>query len=161
MRKKHFPFLLCFTLLAVLPIRIQSDPGMVEDSIIAFDNRIKANPADFDAYLSLGKIYRETRVFSEAGRFLLKAKNLRPADVNVTFLLGENAMDVKKVSVAIKYYDECLRLDSSFVPALSSLAEIAIMARHDSVTALKYYEKILTIDSTHTKALQNLAILLQ
>lgn len=147
--------------LLLLPVCLLADTTGTEDSILVLDNLIRKNPSDFTAHLSLGELYMRMGILKESERFLRQARQLLPTSPKVNYLLGENAVRRNKITDAVVYLEECVRLDSSFVPALASLAEINLMAHKDTVSAARYYEAILSYEPTHKQALQNLAVLFQ
>lgn len=147
--------------LLLLPVCVLADTTGAEDSILILDSLIKKSPSDFVAHLSLGELYMRMGIFKESERFLRQARQLLPTSPKVNYLLGENSVRSNKISDAVVYLEECVRLDSSYVPALASLAEITLMAHKDTASAARYYNAILSYEPAHKQALQNLAVILQ
>ncbi len=113
---------------------------------------------DMDTQIALGDLYVKMGRQQSAADAYQKAHQIKPADPRPLWKLGNVRRSANDVSGARQYYQEALRNDPRFIPALNNLAALADEAgEYDN--ARMYLEQIIQIDPNWAKAYFNLGVL--
>lgn len=75
-----------------------------------FDELVKANPKNAEAYLNRGRSYLLLGEYDLALKDLQQANLLRPNDERITFYLGRSYQHQSQWDLALSYYQESLKL---------------------------------------------------
>jgi tetratricopeptide (TPR) repeat protein len=127
--------------------------------IAQFDSIIAQNPQSINALVELGNIYQKVGILDESERFYQKAFSINPDNVEVIFALGKIAFDKGDFVQARILLGKCTILAPQNTQCLNMLAEIALIADRDTLSAKKFYERVLKIDTSDEKALFNSSVL--
>ena len=118
-----------------------------DDTIRYYEDKIKLNPNDADAYYNLGEFYeRYEKNYDKAIECYKKAIKLKPNNADYYFNLGlvyeANKKDYDK---AIECYKKMIKLDPDDSDAYDSLVEIYEFYKKDYDKAIEYYKKMLKL----------------
>ncbi|RWS14054.1 tetratricopeptide repeat protein 37-like isoform X2 [Dinothrombium tinctorium] len=118
------------------------------EAIKCFQNCIRLDENDFNCWQCLGEAYLSRGTFTNALKSFLKSKELCPDESNIYITL--KIADIKRVlstySEAIVDYNEVLRKNPNYVPALIGMAESKYNIAVESFTK-GLYEKAHDISS--------------
>lgn len=116
-----------------------SQRGQFDKAISELEAALKLNPNKAKIYLNLGRAYCKSSQFDKALQKLNMALELDLSPV-IYYELGNVYLDMGKSEEAIKYYQDALRLDSSYSPAYNALGTI-YNEQGRNAEALQAFEK--------------------
>ncbi|ADB41549.1 tetratricopeptide repeat protein [Spirosoma linguale] len=93
----------------------------INEKLTKLIEAIEANPASAEAFLELGKTYRDASQYDKAIKTLRDAHKLRPTDSIINRELGVTYSKQKKLDDAIYYLKEAVRLSPNDAEAWSNL----------------------------------------
>lgn len=131
--------------------------GKITDSIAYYNQSIKLDPQNEDAYINLAQAYQQKGEFEKARNILTNAKGLFPEnqlvkkqlssiDAESGSLLYSKATELfnqKKYQEAITLYQKILPVTPEALIGIGA----SYQALNDNATAASYYEKSFAIDS--------------
>ncbi|HYZ87462.1 MAG TPA: tetratricopeptide repeat protein, partial [Bryobacteraceae bacterium] len=98
--------------------------GDSEGARAAFLKELERNPADYDANLQLGALYRLDKDYEKASTYLQKAFAMRPQSIAVRYQLGNLAMATGDNTKALELLEQVTREAPSFVEGHISLGTL-------------------------------------
>ncbi len=98
--------------------------GEWEPAEINFKKSIELNKDFSRSWITLGLLYLRTQKLESAEEHFKLAVAALPDDPHINFLLGSVLNQRRKTDEAISYLEICLRIDSNYVDAMSTLAMI-------------------------------------
>lgn len=107
-------------------------------------------PLNSEAYFMSGLNYRELKDTSKAIAQLQYATNLDDQNLDAWIVLGQ-LMQIKDPALALQYFENAVKLDSSNVSALHSLAGF-LQDQKNFKRSLENYEKIIELEPQYADA---------
>ena len=108
----------------------------------SLQDRLKANPSDFDALVGLGNINFDQRNFAEATEFYKKALTIRPDDIDVRTDLGTMLFYQNRYDEAITELNRTLSVNPAHGQALFNLGVVLLHGKNNPQAALQVWEKL-------------------
>lgn len=121
-----------------------------------FEKAVKLDPNFLDAYINLGNVLKEARIFDRAVAAYLRALNLSPSHAVVHGNLACVYYEQGLVDLAVDTYKRAIELQPHFPDAYCNLAN-ALKEKGKVEEAEECYNKALTLCPTHADSLNNLA----
>ncbi|NHJ47944.1 MAG: tetratricopeptide repeat protein [Asgard group archaeon] len=97
---------------------------------------------DVDELIKLSREYIENQQFDEGIKFVTKALELKPDDLNILNSMGFAYGRSGNYEEAIKYYKKALEIEPNFQKALGNLGHVYEM-QEKFEEAIEYYERSL------------------
>jgi tetratricopeptide (TPR) repeat protein len=114
-------------------------------------------PANFDAQMSAGGMYREIRRFEQALEFYRRAVEAKPTNVEALTKLGDTLFDLQRYAEAEDPYRRALQQSPQNVMVRMDLGLTYFLRQpRDLDRAISEFRGALEIDPRHEKTLQNL-----
>jgi tetratricopeptide (TPR) repeat protein len=107
--------------------------------------RLKENPEDVDALLSVGYVYVQNRAYEKAHGYYLHAAQVAPDNVEARTHLGTVAYFLGHLDEALHHYEQALALDPDYAPAYFEMGAALRFGRHDLEGAVKAWEHFLAL----------------
>jgi tetratricopeptide (TPR) repeat protein len=126
-----------------------------EDAIHTLNKLIDEKPAESQAWVTLGMIYREIKKYAEAQKSLFRSISLAPDNFLAYYYLGLIANDQGKHFDAILFLNKCLKYNADYVNAYIEKAYAHRMLQ-EIEQAVYCYKKILEIEPGNKTALEGL-----
>jgi tetratricopeptide (TPR) repeat protein len=114
--------------------------------ILALEARLKENPADVDALLSIGYLYVQRREYSKARGYYMRAAQVAPGNVEARTHLGSVAYFLGHLDEALHHYEQALALDPDYAPAYFEMGAALRFGRGDLQGAIDAWERFLVLD---------------
>ena len=129
--------------------------GRYSDAVKEYQQGLKSNPNDFNAYTRLGLSYIKLRQPEEAIEVFKKAVTLQPKSALAHTNLSYGYLEAGKFDEALKAAQEAVELNPRYAVALNNLgyAYLRLGNYDESVKALK---ASIEMDPTYVKAYSNL-----
>jgi cytochrome c-type biogenesis protein CcmH/NrfG len=106
-------------------------------------DRLKENPADFEALRELGNIHFDQENFGEAISWYTRALKVKPNEANVLTDLGTAYYYSDRFENAIAEFNKALALDPSHSQALFNLGVALVQSRNDVDGAIRSWETLI------------------
>jgi tetratricopeptide (TPR) repeat protein len=116
------------------------------------------DPLNAEMFFMFGNVFREMGKTDQAITAYQSAVENDPELLDAWIYLGE-LISEKNTTLAAKYFDNALRLDSSSVSALHAKAYFLSNKKNDLSGAVALYKKINTLDPQYTDGYYNLGLL--
>lgn len=111
-----------------------------ERAIQILEKGLEIDPDYVPLLNNLGSVYIHQRNFIKASEYLLKAARAEPTRAEIIFNLGMSFDGMEKFEMAIKFYEEVIKLDQNYALAKCSIA--SILCKHGmSQEACALYEE--------------------
>jgi predicted O-linked N-acetylglucosamine transferase (SPINDLY family) len=111
-----------------------------EKAIQILEKGLEIDPHHTPLHNNLGSVYIHMRNFIKASEHLLVAAKADPTRPEIIFNLGMSFDGMDKYDMAIKFYDEVIKLDASY--ALAKCSKASILCKHGmSQEACALYEE--------------------
>jgi len=130
--------------------------GEIWLAIHHFEKAVKLDPNFLDAYINLGNVLKEARIFDRAVAAYLRALNLSPSHAVVHGNLACVYYEQGLVDLAVDTYKRAIELQPNFPDAYCNLAN-ALKEKGKVEEAEECYNKALSLCPTHADSLNNLA----
>jgi cytochrome c-type biogenesis protein CcmH/NrfG len=114
------------------------DPAEVKQ----LQDRVKANPGDFEGWVSLGNIDFDQRNYSEAANYYTKALAIHD-DLNVRTDLGTMLFYSKRYDEAMTELKKVLAVNPTHGQALFNLGVVFLHGKNDPQNALQTWQKLI------------------
>lgn len=130
--------------------------GEIWLAIHHFEKAIALDPNFLDAYINLGNVLKEARIFDRAAASYLRALNLCPNNAVVLGNLACVYYEQGLIDMAIETFGRAIRLQPNFPDAYCNLAN-ALKEKGRVSEAEECYETALKLCQNHADSLNNLA----
>jgi len=130
--------------------------GEIWLAIHHFEKAVKLDPNFLDAYINLGNVLKEARIFDRAVAAYLRALNLSPNHAVVHGNLACVYYEQGLIDLAVDTYKRAIELQPHFPDAYCNLAN-ALKEKGKVQDAEDCYNKALRLCPTHADSLNNLA----
>lgn len=130
--------------------------GEIWLAIHHFEKAVALDPNFLDAYINLGNVLKEARIFDRAVAAYLRALNLSPNHAVVHGNLACVYYEQGLIDLAIDTYRRAIELQPNFPDAYCNLAN-ALKEKGQVQEAEDCYNTALTLCPTHADSLNNLA----
>lgn len=121
-----------------------------------FEKAVTLDPTFLDAYVNLGNVLKEARIFDRAVAAYLRALTLSPNNAVVHGNLACVYYEQNLIDLAIDTYKRAIELQPNFPDAYCNLAN-ALKEKGKVGEAEEYYNTALRLCPTHADSLNNLA----
>jgi Tfp pilus assembly protein PilF len=121
-----------------------------------FRKAVEIDPKNLEAWLELGGVYFEKKMYDEEVNACQKAVDIDPKNSDARYLLGTAYEDKGLFDLAIKEYQEAVKINPEHKETRESLALLYILKR-DKANALKEYEILLKLNEGVAKKIKKLA----
>jgi cytochrome c-type biogenesis protein CcmH/NrfG len=105
-------------------------------------DRIKANPNDYDALVQLGNIHYDQRNYGDAEGLYKKALAIRGEDLDVRTDLGTMLFYLNKYDEAITELNKVLAKNPTHSQALFNMGVVQLHGKNNPQAALQAWEKL-------------------
>jgi tetratricopeptide (TPR) repeat protein len=123
---------------------IYEHKGMIDDSILEYNETLKINPANYKVFYSLGKVYFGKNNFEDAEKYLTQSVGIKKDFLEGYFYLASTQVKLSKTEEARGNFNKILSINPKYVSAVSGIADI-YFDKSDFKNAALYYEKVLDI----------------
>jgi len=130
--------------------------GEIWLAIHHFEKAVALDPNFLDAYINLGNVLKEARIFDRAVAAYLRALNLSPSHAVVHGNLACVYYEQGLIDLAIDTYRRAIELQPNFPDAYCNLAN-ALKEKGMVVESEECYNTALQLAPTHADSLNNLA----
>lgn len=114
--------------------------------ILALEGRLKENPEDLDALLTMGYLYVQRREYAKARGYYMQAAQVAPDNVEARTHLGSVAYFLGHLDEALHHYEQALALDPDYAPAYFEMGAALRFGRGDLEAAIDAWEHFLQLD---------------
>ncbi len=114
-------------------------------------DRVKANPNDFEAFVGLGNVDFDQRNYSEAAGYYTKALAIHD-DANVRTDLGTMLFYSKRYDEAMTELNKVLAANPTHAQALFNLGVVLLHGKNDPLGALQTWQKLLDTNPNFPQA---------
>jgi protein O-GlcNAc transferase len=130
--------------------------GEIWLAIHHFEKAVALDPNFLDAYINLGNVLKEARIFDRAVAAYLRALNLSPNHAVVHGNLACVYYEQGLIDLAIDTYRRAIELQPNFPDAYCNLAN-ALKEKGHVIESEECYNTALQLSPTHADSLNNLA----
>jgi len=96
--------------------------GQTEDAVKAYERVISLNPAFAEAYLKLGSLYYELRIYDKALETYSRAQKLKPNDARLLNNIGSVLLAKGDPAEALSFFMQARRYSADYVEPLYNMA---------------------------------------
>lgn len=134
-----------------------ANEGMIEEAIQGYNEILRLDPDNAEAYIHLAQCYKETGKYDEAIRYFKKAASFKPDEAEVHDGLGNIYKDMGRVNEAFKEFEIALALDRDN-PVIINNIGWCYQQKLEIDRAMEEYDRALKLDSGLATAHANMAI---
>jgi tetratricopeptide (TPR) repeat protein len=135
---------------------IATREGRIDDSIVDFQQALRANPQHVAALENLGNAYRLEKRWQDARKALERAVEIAPEDPEANYSLGMVYAQADQPSKADEYLHRALAARPNYPEALNNLGVLYVVTqRHDQAVAM--FEQCIRVAPVFDQAYLNLA----
>jgi cytochrome c-type biogenesis protein CcmH/NrfG len=116
------------------------------------EDRVMANPQDFDALVELGNMQFDQRNYADATGWYAKALQIRPENPNVRTDMATTMFYAQNFDGAIQEFSRALEIEPSHPQALFNIGVAYLHGKNDPDKALEFWEKLVATNPTHPQA---------
>ena len=126
---------------------------------IKYEEILKINPNNSEAYSNLGIIYKAKGDINSAIKCYLQAIKLDPKNKFVYNNIGNAFKEIKNYKMAIKAYSDAIKLNPKDFNAFNNLG-IIYESLGDNTKAIAAYKQAVRINPKHAKSVNNIGVVL-
>ena len=136
------------------------DRGDLEGAVRVYQQVVRANPKDSEAYNNLGNVLQENKRFEEGITAYRKAIEINSNFADAHSNLGVALVKQERFEEGIVAYRKAIEINSNFADPYYNLGN-ALQKKGDVRDAIQAYHKVLEIDPNYAEAYNNLGVLAQ
>ncbi|APW66198.1 MULTISPECIES: tetratricopeptide repeat protein [Arcobacteraceae] len=126
---------------------------------LKYEEIIKINPKNSEAYGNLGVIYKSKGDVNTAIKCYLQAIKLNPKNKSVYNNIGNAFKEIKNYKMAIRAYSDSIKLNPNDFNAFNNLG-IIYETIGDNNKAIAAYKEAVKINPKHAKSVNNIGVVL-
>lgn len=126
-------------------LQLEQSGASVQEAVEAYEKAVKLDPASAGAWLNLGTIHFNARLWAPAERFYRKALEADPGYALAHFNLGNLYDERGEWALAVRHYSEAIRLNGSYADAHYNLA-LLYQNRGKVMDAVRHWSAYLKLD---------------
>ena len=116
------------------------------------EDRVRANPKDFDALVELGNMQFDQRNYLEATDWYSKALEIQPDNANVRTDMATTMFYAENFDGSIEEFRRALSLQQSHPQALFNIGVAYLHGKNDPDSALEFWERLVATNPNHPQA---------
>ena len=126
-----------------------------DKAIECYENAIRLNPKDADAYNNMGNAYNNKQDYDKAIEYYEKAIELNPKDADAYYNMGNAYNNKQDYDKAIEYYEKAIKLNPKDAKAYYNMGYV-YDDKQNYDKAIECYKKAIELNPEYANAYNNM-----